>query len=78
MTKIEIEKALKRSQRNLRRSKRQVADLRATVARQGRDLSDCFGAVQTSFQRCACGRLRETGLICPSNLEVPGSCKAGL
>jgi hypothetical protein len=33
-------------------------------------------ACQTRFRRCACGRLAEVGIICPTNQEG-GECEAG-
>lgn len=41
-----------------------------------RDLNDCFNAAQTIFYRCACGRVTERGIICPTNQEG-GTCEAG-
>lgn len=41
-----------------------------------RDNRDMHAACQTYFVRCACGRLREPGIICPTNQEG-GHCEAG-
>jgi len=41
----------------------------ADYNRMVQDLNDMRGARQTIFVRCACGRLAERGLICPTNME---------
>ncbi len=41
-----------------------------------RDHADMARACQTRFRRCACGRLAEVGIICPTNQEG-GECEAG-
>lgn len=40
------------------------------------DHNDMMSAAQTYFVRCLCGRLREPGIICPTNREG-GECEAG-
>jgi hypothetical protein len=40
------------------------------------DARDMDNAAQTVFSRCACGRVREVGIICPTNQEG-GVCEDG-
>lgn len=40
------------------------------------DHNDMYNAVQTYFVRCACGRLREAAIICPT-VKEGGDCEAG-
>lgn len=49
---------------------------REAFERMKRDLHDMANAAQTIFVRCACGRVREPGIICPTNREG-GQCDAG-
>ena len=53
----------------IRRMERRIAEMRA-------DMRDMNMARQTYFVRCACGRVREAGIICPTNQEG-GECEAG-
>lgn len=41
-----------------------------------RDAHDMTSARQTVFVRCGCGRVREAGIICPTNQEG-GHCEDG-
>lgn len=43
---------------------------------QQQDIADMQAACQTMFYRCACGRMRERNIICPTNQEG-GHCEAG-
>lgn len=47
------------------------------IAQLRRDLSDCFASPRNVFTRCACGRLKSVGLVCPTNAEG-GECEAGI
>jgi hypothetical protein len=50
--------------------------LREEVEQRRRDMADMNSSPQTLFVRCACGRIRSQGLICPTNAEG-GDCEAG-
>jgi hypothetical protein len=52
------------------------AQLIAKIRRLKADLYDMSNASQTVFRRCACGRMAERGIICPTNQEG-GECEAG-
>lgn len=62
-------KRLIRAQKRIETLERELADAR-------RDLSDMHGARQTRFKRCACGRMAEVEIICPTNQEG-GNCEDG-
>jgi hypothetical protein len=60
----------------IRRLERLNTDMAKRHRQRDRDLQDCLNAAQTIFARCACGRMRERGIICPTNQEG-GTCEAG-
>lgn len=49
---------------------------RAELQRMKRDMLDMQNAARTIFVRCACGRIRESGIICPT-VQENGDCEAG-
>lgn len=56
-----------------------IKRLRAENKKLRRDLDDALSTTQTMFERCAgCGRLREVGVICPTNQEKYGTCTKGM
>lgn len=74
----QVEAEMKKLRRNLKKAVRENEALKDRIRLLQRDLNDCLNAAQTIFHRCACGRIAENGIICPSNQEKPGSCEKGL
>lgn len=72
----EIGKSILRVVDELRKARVSLADVRDKLQHAKRDVRDMYAARQTRFARCACGRMREDGVICPTNQEG-GTCKTG-
>ena len=56
-------------EKEVKRLKLQVKRLELKITSLQRDWNDMYDAHQTTFQRCACGRLRERGLMCPAGCD---------
>lgn len=54
----------------------EIKRLLKVIGRMNADIRDMNAAHQTIFVRCACGRVREQNIICPTNQEG-GHCEAG-